>query len=391
MLRHSTRRPSASQALESPACGGIVYEDPAREQTRRVLAAKDRKLPFVTQTASNSETSGAPVARRLGSDMTLAAAARLVSQQLPNRDLAARRFIASAPNHGIDLSLLFGTFHPTLPGSPRLLSQVALVVPGHGRTGMFFVSEPAAGLPPETANPDLAAKALADRVACINAGLEHLRTFLTQRVKLAQALPSPTDAWALDAFRAAGFIHAGDLAYLRAPLDSVPSEQLVWPAGIKVLAASQIAAGGSSASQKAQLDALLIQALERTYVDTKDCPELCGLRETADILASHRSTGQYDPRLWFLVFDGDSPEGCMLLSRCPDQRSVELVYLGLSPRVRGKGIGKLLMRLAMQRLSGLPETELACAVDKRNLPALRLYKSFGLNAFSDRVALVRRP
>jgi GNAT superfamily N-acetyltransferase len=323
--------------------------------------------------------------------MALAAATRLVSQQLPNRELAARRFLASAPNHGIDLSLLFGTIAPGLPGAPRTLTQVALVVPGHGRTGMFFVSEPAAGAPPEHTSPELAARARADRVACINAGLEHLRTFLSQRVRLAQALPGPGDAWALDAFRDAGFLHAGDLAYLRATLNSVASEAILWPEGVRVVPASQIATASSPASQRAELDATLIAALERSYVDTKDCPELCGLRDTADILASHRATGQYDPRLWFLVFESGSPEGCMLLSRCPDQRSVELVYLGLSPKLRCKGLGKLLMRLAMQRLSGLPETELACAVDKRNLPALALYKSFGLNAFSDRVALVRRP
>ncbi len=343
----------------------------------------------MTQTAPNSSS---PVAaRRLGSDLTLAAAMRLVSQQLPNREIAARRFIASAPNHGIDLSLLFGVLAPGVPGAPMSLRQVALLVPGHGRTGMFFLSEPAAGGPTEHADPAIAQQARQDRVACINAALEHLRTFLSQRVRLAQALPGPDDAWAIGAYRDAGFTHAGDLAYLRAQLHSVPSEALTWPEGIRIVQASQIASGSSPASQRAELDAMLAQALERSYAQTLDCPELCGLRDTADIIASHRATGQYDPRLWFLVMDQGSPEGCMLLSRCPDQRSVELVYLGLSPKVRGKGLGKLLMRLAMQRLSGLPETELACAVDKRNAPALALYKSFGLNAFSDRVALVRKP
>lgn len=326
--------------------------------------------------------------------MILAAAARLVSQQLPNRELAARRFVASAPTHGIDLSLLFGTFAPgPHPGSQpgnRHLSQVALVVPGHGRTGMFFVSEPEAGRP-ETPGTPQADRARADRVACITAALEHLRTFLSQRVRLAQALPSPPDAWALDAYADSGFIHTGLLSYLRAPLASVPSSQLIWPEGIRVVAASQIASAGSPASQRAELDSVLIRALERSYVETRDCPELCGMRDTADILASHRCTGQYDPRLWFIVLENQEPEGCMLLSRCPDQRSVELVYLGLSPRLRGRGIGKLLMQLAMQKLSGLPETELACAVDKRNTPALQLYRAFGLLPFSDRVAMVRTP
>ena len=39
-------------------------------------------------------------------------------------------------------------------------------------------------------------------------------------------------------------------------------------------------------------------ALDRSYVDTMDCPELCGMRATADILASHKATGEFDPSLW---------------------------------------------------------------------------------------------
>ena len=48
-------------------------------------------------------------------------------------------------------------------------------------------------------------------------------------------------------------------------------------------------------------DEALMAALERSYVDTLDCPELCGLREKRDVLDSHRSTGKFDPNLWWLV------------------------------------------------------------------------------------------
>ena len=76
------------------------------------------------------------------------------------------------------------------------------------------------------------------------------------------------------------------------------------------------------------------KALERSYVDTLDCPELCGLRVVDDVLESHRSVGVFDPGMWWLVMAEDEPEGCMLLSACPEQNAVELVYLGISPRLR---------------------------------------------------------
>jgi ribosomal protein S18 acetylase RimI-like enzyme len=206
------------------------------------------------------------------------------------------------------------------------------------------------------------------------------------RVCLAQALPEPHETWAVEAFVDAGFIHVGDLAYLRRTLDSRRSRQQrvqpAWPAGIAV-------------RQVAGLDAdhpdrpLLVEALERSYEATLDCPELCGLRQTADVLESHRATGVWNPALWWLIFWQGQPHGCMLFNECPDQHSVELVYLGLSPQLRGKRIGSSLLALGLSQLAGLGAGEVACAVDRRNGPALRLYERAGFREFTGRVALVK--
>ena len=88
----------------------------------------------------------------------------------------------------------------------------------------------------------------------------------------------------------------------------------------------------------------LLEALESSYQDTLDCPELCGLRETPDVLDSHRSTGVFDPALWWMVHVNGQARGCALFNRCPEQRTIELVYLGLSPELRGRGLGKWLLR-----------------------------------------------
>ena len=38
--------------------------------------------------------------------------------------------------------------------------------------------------------------------------------------------------------------------------------------------------------------------------------------------------------------DQGAPAGCMLLNRCPEQRVVELVYIGLAPGLRGRGLSR---------------------------------------------------
>jgi len=131
------------------------------------------------------------------------------------------------------------------------------------------------------------------------------------------------------------------------------------------------------------------QALVASYEGTQDCPELCGLRETADVLASHRSTGVWDPASWWLVLDRGVPRGVALFAHCPEVRSVELVYIGLGPSLRGRGIGRRLLELGLARACTLDADEMTCAVDRRNAPAMRLYETMGFAPFAQRVALVR--
>ena len=124
-------------------------------------------------------------------------------------------------------------------------------------------------------------------------------------------------------------------------------------------------------------------------MDTLDCPELCGLRRTDDVIASHLATGVFHPETWWLVFEDGEPEGCVLMSHCPEHDSVELVYLGLSPRLRRRGLGERLLRCAIARCARYSAASVTCAVDRRNAPAVALYERLGFRAFASRIALVR--
>lgn len=321
---------------------------------------------------------------RVDRDLFLPAARRLVTQEGGDVEAAARRLVDSAPRHGIDLTRCFVVLEPGgVPGKGAVVRQACLAVPGSGRTAMFFLSEPA-GPRPEDARDHR------ERTACVEAACAHLRDALAARVRLAQALPEPEHDWAILALRGAGFTSVGTLAYMRAePTDTPPREERsAWPAGVRVERFSDLGGAGTSVERR-RADALLAEALEASYVDTLDCPELCGLREMDDVLDSHRSTGRYDPALWHVVWHDDRPAGALLLSRCPDLFCVELVYLGLAPSLRGQGLGRRLLAYGMSRARRAhPSWAISCAVDERNAPALRLYESLGFERGARRCALV---
>ncbi|MBK9189195.1 MAG: GNAT family N-acetyltransferase [Phycisphaerales bacterium] len=316
-----------------------------------------------------------PEVVRITHDLVPAAARRLVQQQGQEIDEAARRLVASAPIHGIDLTFAWGTLGHDAKGVPHV-RQVCMGVPGSGRTAMLFLSEPMPG-----GDPGGVSAARTERIACIDALCAHLGQERPNRVRLAQSLPEPGEAWAIQALTDAGFVKVGDLAYLRKPAGTASTEVPAWPEGVRVVRLDQI---------EGDREAVLIGALERTYIDTLDCPELCGLREVRDVLASHKATGTFDPSLWWVVYSGTQPEGCALMSRCPEQRSIELVYLGLGPALRGRRLARPLLSFAIGHAArGTTLWPVTCAVDARNAPALRLYQGLGFARFASRVALVR--
>lgn len=349
----------------------------------------------MTRSATNPPSKPGPTPGfaivRVGEELLLSAAQRLVSQSLKDRVSAAKRLIASAPEHGIDLSCLWASIATSDVGKrSAVVRQTCLAVPGSGRTAMIFISEPLPSADGAGAPASVLDAAREERIALLNAVSSHFAQSPGDHVRVLQALPEPGDGWAESAFRGAGFVCVGDLEYRRralSPAEHKPATRKIeWPAGVRIEAIASL--------PQIERDPLLLKVLEASYVDTQDCPELCGMRTTTDILASHYATGVFDPTLWFVVFLRDAsgvevPAGCMLLSRVLEQRALELVYVGLSKAARGKGIGAKLMELALQKAAEPRIDAITCAVDCRNQPALRMYERFGFGALGRRRAFVR--
>lgn len=355
---------------------------------------------------------------RIPPELRLAAAARLVSDQSLDPMEAARRFLESAKALKIDLTQMWGTLAP----NGLDVRQVCLAVVGSGRTAMLFVSGPARSGSTWFASARRKAASGTDdqgeRIAVIRTACDALSKGSgsdAPGVALAQALLESREREAAAALRTAGFMQLGELAYMRLALSSTPkavelapASGIQWPPGVQVRSVESLLAEGWDSQR---VDEALSLALERTYVDTLDCPELCGLRSVRDVLESHRAVGVHHPAFWWLLFDEHGPQGCALFSVCPEQDSIELVYLGVSPAIRGHGVGRSLFKLGLSELyqraiyrgdefegaSTSPTTPrvaglggVTCAVDTRNQPAVKLYRSLGFQRFATRVPLVKR-
>jgi mycothiol synthase len=121
--------------------------------------------------------------------------------------------------------------------------------------------------------------------------------------------------------------------------------------------------------------------LQATYSGSLDMPELEGTRSLDDILESHRATGRFVAERWRLGRVPGKPDAAsvLLMSEVSGRDAWEVVYLGLTPPARGLGLGQDVLRHAIE-LAGCHVSRLELAVDRRNIPAARLYQSTGFIA-----------
>ncbi len=318
--------------------------------------------------------------------LQLEAVARLIASRAGSNVLEhARAFIEHARAQGIDLSMLQGTVSQTPAGA--VVRQACLPVIGAGRTAMVFLSGPGSqsACGPQDQQRD-------ERIMAVQAGVDALATRHGAALGLVQALPEPSD-WSDAAYRGAGFKWIAALDYLSRPLTTadrgpapgtgpIQCPEGEWPAGIVVSPIADPTPGTRDSED-------LLEALEVSYRDTKDCPGLVGLRSVEDILDSHRAVGRLDPRLWWIVRAEGRVAGCMLLTPCPSDNAVELVYVGLAPELRGRGLARPLLRAAIGTSARTGLAELRCGVDRANTPAMRIYASAGFARTAQRVAWVR--
>ncbi len=190
-------------------------------------------------------------------------------------------------------------------------------------------------------------------------------------VRTAQALLRQEEAPLGNALVRNGFPHITTLWFMRHPLE-LPAVD--W---------CEVGELDFQAFAPAQ-EALFERTLLETYEGTRDCPELNGVRAVKDILAGHRAQGRFDPETWWLVRHEGEAAGVLLVSAGLSNPAWELIYMGLRPGCRGRGLGRQLVRKALCAAKLAGAAELLLSVDERNCFARRLYDAVGFEIIEGR-------
>ncbi|MCK4627596.1 MAG: GNAT family N-acetyltransferase [Sedimentisphaerales bacterium] len=237
-----------------------------------------------------------------------------------------------------------------------------LSVPNEGRTAFIYSSVP------NPADPQL------DKYA-VEAVQQLCRWTISSNNNLLEVLLDTEDTVRKEIFLRCDFRKLTDLIYL-SRASTLPVQQ------------PNINKNVSWLNYNQKNHNLFKNVIRQTYHDSLDCPELENMRDVEDVVQSHKAAGAFDPRWWKLLSYNDEPCGVLLLSLLPDSNSMELVYMGLTPSVRGRGWGQLLLQEAVEcsRQSGV--SYLMLAVDCRNYVARKLYKQFDFTEFLRRTVLL---
>ena len=269
---------------------------------------------------------------------------------------AAPAFERRAAAQGVDLSHLWTAHHD------GKLIAATLLIPHPGRTALLMSTAP---------RDHVHASQIG---GLIQTTLDEC--FRIPEIRLVQALSSPNERLRASAWIGGGMRHLATLEYMErlAHADDRPTASL--PVHFRL--------AQWNPAERTMLEALLSE----TYQDTLDCPGLAELRTPADIVDGHLAAGEHDASLWTIAFENDRPVGALLLAPSQATDSTEVIYLGLIPAARGRGLGRALLAHGMTLAAQRPEPNIALAVDSRNSPALALYAHAGFRVLRCRDAFV---
>lgn len=240
------------------------------------------------------------------------------------------------------------------------LAAASLVELQPGRTAVVLPPRTVADEPPET---------LAALMTYITDDLEK------RGVQLTQALLATDHGIDAQVLQAGGFGHVSDLLYLVSQAGEFPS---ACPQdGLEFVPYAE-----------GEHDRLA-SIVEQTYVGSRDFPRLDKLRNIDDVLAGYRAVGKFDPRLWMIARNRGGDVGCLLMADDPTRNSCELVYMGIVPSARGRGLGVALARHAQWLTGQAGRERLTTAVDAANAPAIAAYAAAGFVGWDRRSVFLR--
>ncbi len=209
----------------------------------------------------------------------------------------------------------------------------------------------------------------ADRAAAAGALAELVSTARQQRLRLAQALLE-MDFVGTELLAGAGFARVGELQYMERSIGGV--------------ARHRREAGLEWVTYGPRVHATFAEVIEASYEGSLDCPALTGVRQIEEVIEAHKAAGVFEPNGWLLLMCDGQPVGVLLLSRVLYRPAMEIVYMGLIRRARGRGLGHVLVQRAIAEAQQRGVGALMLAVDAGNAPARRIYTANGFGTTTAR-------
>ena len=195
--------------------------------------------------------------------------------------------------------------------------------------------------------------------------------------KLSQCLLTPDDVTETELLQGHGFIHAADMFFLARPLTQHDCD---------------MGSADGELTHETFCEANIeryASVIEQTYQDSLDCQFLNGFRSGSDAIASHQLSGHFDPSRWRLYHQESEDVGVLMMNEHPDQDAIELVYFGISPKFRGKGLGRRILAEGVSAAAKSGRSVLFLAVDCGNSYANAHYSELGFAELARRRVMIR--
>jgi len=138
--------------------------------------------------------------------------------------------------------------------------------------------------------------------------------------------------------------------------------------------------------------ATFVDVIRQTFTNTLDCPRLADYRSDTQIASGYLSVPGFDPSICRLLSVDGELAGCLVLTRQaaagatehpeapsapPIGGDLELTYMGLVPRFRGRGLGAAMLAQTVAIAQAISAAQVVLAVDSQNRPANAIYQRLG--------------
>ena len=206
--------------------------------------------------------------------------------------------------------------------------------------------------------------------------------------RLGQSLLTPDDVVEAELLSRHGFTHAADLFFLARALQPSDAESTTADSQNELLLAGRSVIAETFRDDNASRFAAVI---EQSYQHSLDCPYLKDFRTGDEAIVSHKLSGVFDPSSWLLYSIDDRDAGVLLLNEHPDQEAIELVYIGVTPELRGLRLGRRMLRDGVRLAAQRGRAAMFLAVDCENSFANAVYSEFAFAELARRRVLLRHP